>query len=326
MTNFLPKTPERLNAFFLANKAHNGLFMPPGGSSHALVMFDGKGRQVVGEVSVAGLRKTILPLSDIATRHFDIFQATRDAMLPFLVTPEMEVERIFNSLRFKYLRAILLSNFPNPGKCISSSFNKAFQALAGLNVYQGNPGQRKTNDAFWRDAGFTAEARDQDWEKEQVDLKTILALMKRINEPSRLYSELIAIKPGFHELWLHDDYFRRSSTPSGPSPRDTVFRLLRNQSDLSDLNITRLPPEINGRSYLSYAPCNVTEGPFVFRKRDDVSYFDEIRRIRTKRRIRTLKDKFHILDYYSHDLSTQDKLEKFLELAEPFCRYPAVAP
>ncbi len=36
-----------------------------------------------------------------------------------LVLPEMEVERIFNNLRYKYLNALYLSGFKNPQKYIS---------------------------------------------------------------------------------------------------------------------------------------------------------------------------------------------------------------
>lgn len=211
-------------------------------------------------------------------------------------------------------------------KYVHYSCNKAFQTLAGLKVYQGNPPFRKDNEAFWQEAGFSVQAKEQNWQKEQDELKKALTLLKVVTPKpvTQAYAELIAIKPGFHELYLHDDYFEADTIPTGTSPRDQVFRMLRNKEELSSLTIDKFPQEMNKRNYFGYAPCNVTEGPFVFRKSLDVSYFDEIRRIRTKKQIRTLKDKFHILDYYRHDLSTQDKLEKLLEQAEPFCRYPAV--
>lgn len=264
-------------------------------------------------------------LDELARIHYD---SCEQAVLQYLVTPEMEIERIFNSLRCKYLQAVHLSKVANPETFLHFSFNKAFQALAGLNVYQGNPPIRKANEDFWQEAGFTVEARDLNWQKEQEELKAILSLLKVISPRplTGIYAELIAIKPGFHEIYLHDDYFDADSIPTGASPRDQVFRMLRNKEVLSSLTLDKFPKEINKRDYFGYAPCNVTEGPFVSRKRFDISCFDEIRHIRCKNQISGMHDKFHILDYYSHDLSTQDKLERFLELAEPFCRYPAVTP
>ena len=97
-----------------------------------------------------------------------------------------------------------------------------------------------------------------------------------------------------------------------------MFRLLRNKGKMSSFEINRLPTEINKNNYISYAPCNVTEGPFVFRKSLSVSYYDEIRRVTSQDQICELNGKFHILDYHNHDLSTHDKLGKFLEIAKLF--------
>lgn len=307
------------------NLPRDGLLVSPDSSSCLIATYDA-GELHVTKVNHETRHETRLSLTDISKRYFNLAQPSAQDMLPYLVTPEMEVERIFNSLRYKYLLAVHLSKVPNPKPYLHYSYNKAFQAVAGLKVYQGNPPVRKANDDFWREAGFTAEANGLDWRKEQEELKRILTLLKIISRKSisRVYAELIAIKPGFHELYLHRDYFDADTIPTGISPRDQVFRMLRNKDELCSLALDEFPREMNKRDYFGYAPCNVTEGPFVFRKSHDVSYFDEIRRIRTKRQIRSLKDKFHILDYYRHDLSTQDKLEKFLELAEPFCRFPAV--
>ncbi|TSK06621.1 MAG: hypothetical protein FPO08_08145 [Geobacter sp.] len=314
-------------ALVFTNLPRDGLLVSPGSSSCLVATYDADEWHIT-KVNNETRHETRLSLSDIGKRYFNLAQPSAQGLLPHLVTPEMEVERIFNSLRYKYLRAIHLSKVPNPKAYLHYSYNKAFQALAGLKVYQGNPPVRKANDDFWREAGFTAEAKDLDWQKEQEELKRILTLLKIISRKSmsRVYAELIAIKPGFHELYLHRDYFHAETIPTGISPRDQVFRMLRNKEELSSLALHKFPQEMNKRNYFGYAPCNVTEGPFVFRKSNNVSYFDEIRRIRTKRQIGTLKDKFHILDYSRHDLSTQEKLGNFLELAKPFCRYPAVSP
>jgi len=312
-------------ALVFTNKPRDGLLLSSGSSSCLIVMVDD---WHIAKVTDGKCRKSELSLGEIGKKYFNLSNPSDQDMLSYLVTPEMEVERIFNSLRYKYLLALHLSKVPNPQAYLHYSYNKAFQALAGLKVYQGNPPVRKANDGFWQEAGFSAKAKDLDWQKEQEELKRIMTLLKIIKPKSlsRVYAELIAIKPGFHELFLHRDYFDADTIPTGTSPRDQVFGMLRNKVGLSSLTLDEFPKEMNKRAYFGYAPCNVTEGPFVFRKSLDVSYFDEIRRIRTKRQIRTLKDKFHILDYRRHDLSTQAKLEKFLELAEPFCRFPAVRP
>lgn len=328
MTNFAKNIvqikPEFKNkSLFLANKDRNGLFMLPNISTHIVIKLHENGEVLVSDTY--GCRQPSASLSDIGRRYLHMNAPSENEMLGYLVLPEMEVERIFNAVRFKYLRAIHLSNIKNPADYINSAYNRAFQALSGLVVYQGNPIRRKENDAFWQEAGFSAEAKDQDWQKEQYELHSILTSLKRISfKPvTRVYAELIAIKPGFHELYLHDDYFDDEMICTGKSPREMVFRMLKCKEELTSLLLDRFPLEMNKRSYYGYAPCQVTEGPFVFRKGLGVSYFDEIRRIKTRKQIHALTEKFHILDYYNHDISTQQKLGKFLELAEHFCRYIA---
>ena len=157
-------------------------------------------------------------------------------------------------------------------------YNKAFQTLAGLKVYQGNTKHRKKNDAFWQEAGFRASTKQLNWEKERQELQEIISLIKKMYTPnySQIYAELIAIKPGFHEIWLHDDYFK--VILKGSKSRDHVFRMLHGKGNLLGFSLHKMPAEINKNSYFSYAPCNVTVGPFVFRKNISVSYFDEIRK------------------------------------------------
>jgi len=213
----------------------------------------------------------------------------------------------------------------NPQQYFDSTYNKAFQSLAGHLVYQGNTANRKNNDEFWKEANFTQVSKDQDWEKEQNDLKRILDLLKVIHasSPESIYAELIAIKPGFHELYIHENYFDKDQIPKGTSPRDTVFRLLKNKQRQSSLKINKLPQEINKKSYFSYAPCNITEGPFVLRKRGSVSYYDEIRLVTSKSKVKKLNEKFHVLNYYNQDISTPQKLAELLEKAKFFLQYPS---
>jgi len=146
--------------------------------------------------------------------------------------------------------------------------------------------------------------------------------MKSIESQSvnNLYAELIAIKPGFHELYIHDDFFEEM--PKGVTNRDEVFRMLRCQGELENIFLDKLPAEINNNSYFSYAPCNVTEGPFVLRKSVAVSYFNEIRKIKSKKMLGQLEDNFHILCYQkSSSLDTREKLFQMLEKAKVYCGF-----
>ena len=135
---------------------------------------------------------------------------------------------------------------------------------------------------------------------------------------NKIYAELIAIKPGFHELMIHDDYFDKKSISTGKDTRTQIFRLLRGIGKLSDIKLSKLPHEINGKSFFSYASCNITQGPFVLKKKISVSYFDEIRKIESKEQMHNLKDNFLILDYYHNNINTKEKLAQFLKKAKKF--------
>jgi hypothetical protein len=312
--------PEYLNRkLLISNATKDGLFVSKQGF-WIQIEFDRKGVLVAFEVK-PGSRPRLLKikLEEIGQKYLYLNNPSSDEVFNYLVLPEMEIERIFNNLRYKYLSAISISKLTPPNRFLRAEFNKAYQALAGHKVYQGNTKNRVTNDHFWRDAGFSHESKEQiDWEKDRNDLQHILGLSKAIYAKSlpQFYAELIAIKPGFHELWLHPDYFE--SVPDGNKPREHVFRILRGYGTLSELALDKLPHEINKSDYFSYASCQVTEGPFVFRKRINVSYLDEIRKIRSKEQLERLYEKFNILDYYNKNLSSLDKLKRLLKNAEFF--------
>ena len=89
------------------------------------------------------------------------------------------------------------------------------------------------------------------------------------------------------------------------------MRSLRGDEDLKEVQLDRLPHEINSKSYFTYASCNITEGPFVFRKSIETSYYDELNRIETEEDIKYLEKKFCIIDYYNC-INSLEKLEKVL--------------
>jgi len=242
-------------------------------------------------------------------------------MLNYLVLPEMEVERIFNNLRYKYLNSIYLSGFPNPSEFIDSKYNKAFQALAGLNVRQGKAKIKRDNDYFWKSVGFKSKAKKENKFSEEYNaLNFIITYIRNnLSDIKKIYTELIAIKPGFHELYIHPDYFDKKFYPKGNDFRGITLRFLRGQGNLSNIDLKKLPDNVsNHYHYIRYAPCNVTEGPFVYRKNISVSYSEEIRKIDTKDKISDLKKNFMIFDYKHKNLDSKAKLRTFLLEAEKF--------
>lgn len=253
-----------------------------------------------------------------------------ESVLKYLIKPEMEIERIFNNLRFKYLQSILISNLKKPSEKISADFNKAFQSLAGITIYQGNTSNRVDNDDFWKSAGFTKEVKDIiSFEEDVKNLNFIIEYLRKLDVKNynQIYSELIAIKPGFHEIYIHGNYFE-SNEPSRKEPanndsdRAMVFKLLRGFGDVDVISLNKLNPhEINRKNYFSYASCNVTEGPFVFRKKIRISYFNEIKKIHQKEELKNLSENFHILDYYHKKPTTIEELENILIQAEQFKKY-----
>jgi hypothetical protein len=269
------------------------------------------------------IRKTIvedMSLRRIGIEFLGLNDPSASQILKYLVIPEMEVERIFNNMRYKYLQAIDLAGFSNPDKCISADYNKAFQALAGKTVYQGNTSDRKENDRFYKDVGFTDEIQNElELNIEGDEMEFILHYIRYSEQTdyARVYAELIAIKPGFHELMVHDNYFDESSYPAPDGVRSQVFRMLRGIGGLSELELDGLPRDINTKSYFTYGSCNVTEGPFVYRNSVSTSYYVELRKIRSRSDIDGLNNNFHFLNYHN-SIKTTDELKSLLDRADKF--------
>lgn len=287
------------------------------------LFFDDKGFISTFRVDCKFRLKPInLPLEQIGKKYLRLNDPSFNEVLNYFVTPEMEIERIFNNLRYNYLECIYRSGLESPQKFINADYNKAFQSLTGINVYQGSAKNRKDNDSFWREAGFKKPSDiGITFDPEHKDLKFILDYIRNFHQDdfNRIYRELIAIKPGFHELWLHKDFY--DSVPTGDKPRSLILRQLRlkNNPDIGNgKKRSRLPRDINSQSYLTYASCNITEGPFVFRKSIKISYYDEIRKIKTRSELNKLKEHFNILDYCDGSIRSLDDLKRILDDAERF--------
>ncbi len=239
-----------------------------------------------------------------------------------------EIERILNRLRLMYLQAIALSPSlrGKPAQAVSSNFNRAFHSLAGLEVHQ-KDSLRGDNNWFWENQGFDPRAKhDLDWGQERKELASVLQWLTRHHRDAATatYAELIALKPGFHEAWLHND-FPNDAFESPESPRGRVFAILRgNDLDLVDLK-NRYPGDLRvSDKFLGYASCAVTEGPFVRRRNPDVSYFSELKEVSgipdQAARRSILRDSFMILDSWQrlHDEDTAKALVRLIDEAEGY--------
>lgn len=326
-TTVVKNNPDYVDRFLLlSNKNRNGLFKTINNEIVQLT-FDSSGLLQCGFIKDGVTFNKTLSLRKIGIDFLDLSDPSVNKVLKYLITPEMEIERIFNNIRFKYLESILFSKIKNPYEKISADCNKAFQSFAGIKIYQGNTQNRVDNDFFWINAGFTKDAKSKiSFEKEFREFDLIITYLRKLNlqNYNRIYAELIAIKPGFHEIYIHDNYFDydeyyRKEPTNKDSVRDKVFKLLRGFGDLNNIFLNKLKPnEINRMKYFSYAPCNITEGPFVFRKNVSTSYFNEIRKMHEKK---NLKKSFHIFDYYHNKITTIKELEKILKEAEKFKKY-----
>lgn len=271
-----------------------------------------------GDLQVYGINDSFkvrslpgMSLRQLGEQYLKLGNQTTDHLLKYLIPPEMEVERILNCVRHTYLHAVLISNFKTPHEYLTAKYNRAFQSLAGLKVTQPLGTGQKDNDSFWKEAGFSPKAKELDWCSDFYALDRVIGIMKTdgiYDDVLSAYKELIAIKPGFHELLVHHDYFCR--TPDGDTLRDQVFKMLRNKEHSSPVSVSKMPDDIDTLQYYRYAPCHVTEGPFVSRKDSLVSCFEEIRTIDLPCKIQLLQDKFHISNYYKASIDW-DEIEMF---------------
>ena len=202
------------------------------------------------------------------------------------------VELNLNRLRCLYLEAIWLSpNLRNsPARALSSAFNGAFLSLAGLD-----------QSTIWQDLGFSPVARyGLDWEGVRRDLASALTHLTQNPNAKTTYAEAMAMKPGFHEAWVHEGF--PGDAQDGPeTARGRVFAILRGSPlELLEL-VDHYPMDLSDPdTFLRYAPCAVTEGPLVRRKGPGVSYFAELKRVGTvpaiAMRQTILLESFQVLD------------------------------
>lgn len=325
------------NYLFLTRLDKKGLFITED-NKHILLEFDDEYLLINSKEIDEKFREKELGYSLKKIKDSFLNLGEEEDIFKYLVPWDMELERIFNCIKYKYLLSILKSEFDDPSKFLHSSYNNSFKALAGKTVYQGNVKIRKKNDDFFKEAGFKSSKKTGiKFENEINEFNFIIRFLKKYyqNDLPKVYIELIAIKPGMHQLLIHDNYFDLSEEHQDAmnknkdlaeneedklNYRDEVFALLANAGNLKKSkiwNLKKFPREINKNSYFTYASCNITEGPFVSRKIKDISYFEEIRKIHSKEEIENIEDKFNIY-HYNNGINSKEKLEKVLYEAEKF--------
>ncbi|MCL2115099.1 MAG: hypothetical protein FWH29_02635 [Methanobrevibacter sp.] len=329
------------NYLFLTKLDKKGLFVTDN-NNHILLEFDDENRLISSKEVSEKFREKKLGYSLKEIGRVFLNLSDDEDIFNYLVPWDMELERIFNCIRYKYLTSILKSRFEKPSKFLHSSYNRPFQALAGKNVYQGSVEVRKDNDDFFKEVGFKSpEETGVNFDEEINKFNFIVRFLRKYyqNDLPKIYTELIAIKPGIHELLIHGNYFDLTKKHQDKvnenrinakredgkvDYRSEVFALLANVGNLElspVRNLNKFPGDINVNSYFTYASCNITEGPFISRKTKDISYFEEIRKIHSKEEIKNIENKFNVY-YYDNGVDSQEKLERVLHETEKFKSFP----
>jgi len=254
-------------------------------------------RTMIGKMALQGLGVRYLGIDDVPE------------VSKYVILPIMEVERIFNSIRFNWLKTILKGKRKPKEEYINAKFNSLFKALAGFPLRNDFNKQRAMK--LVANEGFNIEEIPIiDLSIEKIEMTTILRYLFDIfsNDLGRLYKSLLSIKPAFHEWFMdlhHFDFAHLEGLENSPYDDRRTFVLreihgIRKPSKVKDLNTISF--EIRVPSFITYATCAITEGPFVYRKSLDVSYYEQIR----KRRRVNLNDNFLIYDYWGKDITEKD--------------------
>jgi hypothetical protein len=183
------------------------------------------------------------------------------------------------------------------------------------------------DDRHWINRGFDIKAKHEiDWQVERDSLaRAVEGLFEcHDSDPTLTYAELIALKPGFHEVWHHESLAIKA-TENPDSHRGRVFaRIYGNSVPLKEA-LGIYPPDVSHpEDYQGFAGCAVTEGPIVRRRSPEVSYFTELCRIgmvedRVHRQ-NALRGSFHVLDTWQclQDQNNARSLDALIQDAERF--------
>jgi hypothetical protein len=229
-------------------------------------------------------------------------EASVAQMLRRLVSPEMELERIFNAYRHEYVRCLFedeqgeipRGKHPHRGWALGrlyADFNHLFAALSGItSLYKKPP---EYIDEVLAANNFAKSYRNR-FGPINSDLDALLRCVRHLVSQGfgekykrDLYREFIAVKPGIHEVWM-DLAYRSADQPhraihqhalkKRTPPTEQRLRVLAGIHGLQDTPITWkdrcFSTEIKVTSFRTFAACAVTEGPCHVRKSIAVRLFD----------------------------------------------------
>ncbi len=206
------------------------------------------------------------------------------AVLSRLVTPEMEIERIFNCYRHKYVRSLASREQPREWvaeRLTSCGGNDLFTALIG-GTFRGDTGGVRRQRVLAQH-GFGSKPLPENFDTEAVELQRAVRLLlddpRESNRRDGSYRELLAIKPGFHERWylpqvhvqhnkdvLCEAMRRKEKHQQVTTDLRRAIVLLSfhgvNNDEILDLKTVR--QEMS--RYRQFSQCHATEGPCFARK------------------------------------------------------------
>jgi len=82
----------------------------------------------------------VMSLQELGIKYLGLEDPSE--ILQHLVLPVMEIERIFNSIRYKWVKAILRGK-REPSEYVNAHFNQLFKALAGCFPLRNDPGKKQ---------------------------------------------------------------------------------------------------------------------------------------------------------------------------------------
>jgi len=160
---------------------------------------------MVNEVAVKNkIRRTMkgkMALQGVGVRYLGIDDPPE--VSKYMILPIMEVERIFNAVRYKWLKAILKGKRRSK-EYINARYNRLFKALAGFPL-RNDPGRKRAMKLVASEGFNIDEIPIIDLAIEKQEMTIILRYLFDIfsNDLGRLYKSLLSIKPAFHE-WFMD--------------------------------------------------------------------------------------------------------------------------
>ena len=241
-----------------------------------------------------------------------------------------QVEVALNLLRLTYLQAIGRSGAlrNTPAQAASHQCNEAFVVLCGIEGDRSQVAGSQQVEAYLSSIGFDPRLRNLlDWERGKDALNRGLQALRRMPEaPARILAELYSIKPGFHEVWLHDDY--PDDVRENPDhPVGRILGVIRGrQSQVLHPSHAEFERLTDLGFFLRHAACALTEGPMVRRRPGVDSYFDILQGIGPERSVsirrRRIEEGFHVLDTWQHlqDHNSETGLWDLIDTASAFVR------